>query len=122
MIGRHLLADLWEIDAAHLRDAALLRSCLLEAARVCKLTPVAQPVMHEFPGGGVTGFLLLSESHLSLHSYPEKGYLALDLFTCGDSDPRDGLAVFRARLAPQRENISVQPRGETGQPASKEAP
>lgn len=111
MIGRHLLADLWGIDAARLRDGALLRQCLVDAARVCGLTPVAGPVMHEFPGGGVTGFILLSESHLSLHSYPEKGFLALDLFTCGGSDPRDGLAVFRDRLQPAREDITVQARG-----------
>lgn len=111
MIGRHLLADLWGIEAARLRDAALLRACLVDAAKVCGLTPVAAPVMYEFPGGGVTGFILLSESHLSLHSYPEKGYLALDLFTCGKADPRDGLAVFRGKLQPAREDITVQSRG-----------
>ena len=58
MIGQHLLADLYEIDAERLADAGLLDDCLREAARLGGLSPLGPPVLHRFEGGGLTGFLL----------------------------------------------------------------
>ena len=76
MIGRHLLADLYQVAPERLDDPVLLEQCLEAAALECRLTPVAPPVLHRFSGGGITGFLLLAESHIAFHSYPEHGYLA----------------------------------------------
>jgi S-adenosylmethionine decarboxylase len=103
--------DCYGIAADRLADADTLRDCLYAAARQCGLTPLAPAVLHHFPGGGVTGFLLLAESHIALHTYPEHGYLALDLFSCGPADPRAALEVFRTALAPQQEHVTVTPRG-----------
>lgn len=97
-VGRHLLADLHGAEPARLDDAELLARCLREAAERCRLTPIGGPVMHRFPGGGVTGFLLLSESHIALHTYPERGFMALDVFSCGAGDPRSAVEVFEKAL------------------------
>jgi S-adenosylmethionine decarboxylase len=112
MIGKHLLADLYGVSPERLDDAELLARCLEGAARECRLTPVAPPVLHCFPGGGVTGFLLLAESHIAFHSYPEHGYLALDIFSCGAADPEAALAVCQAMLQPGDVRVTVEPRGE----------
>ena len=112
MIGRHLLADLYGVAAGRLDDVELLAGCLRAAARRCGLTELAAPVMHRFEGGGVTGVLLLAESHIALHTYPEYGYMALDIFSCGAGDPEGALAEFRAALAPEREEATVVARGE----------
>jgi len=111
MIGRHLLADLHGVEHERLADSALLDRMLLDAARASGLTPVAGPLLHQFPGGGLTGVVLLAESHIAFHTYPERGYLALDVFTCGDSDPSTALEVFRRALDPAWHTAQVIARG-----------
>lgn len=112
VIGRHLLGDLYGIEPGRLRSIERLAACLEAAARRCGLTPLGPPTMRGFAGGGVTGVILLAESHIALHTYPEHGFLALDVFSCGEADPQAALAVFREALAPQREEITVVPRGD----------
>ena len=90
MIGRHLLIDFHEVSAERLDDAELLSRLLAEAARRGGLTPLGPPVLHRFEGGGLTGYLLLSESHIAVHTYPELGFAALDIFACGAGDPARG--------------------------------
>lgn len=111
VIGRHLLSDLYGIEPERLQDAERLATCLEAAARRCGLTPLGPPTMHGFPGGGVTGVILLAESHIALHTYPERGFLALDVFSCGEADPQAALAVFREALLPLREEITLVERG-----------
>jgi S-adenosylmethionine decarboxylase len=112
MIGQHLLADLYDVPPDRLVDADLLAECLREGARRAGLTPLGPPVLHRFEGGGLTGYLLLSESHIALHTYPEHGYIALDVFSCGGADPLAVLDVFRPALSPGRERLTTAPRGE----------
>jgi S-adenosylmethionine decarboxylase len=112
MVGSHLLVDLHGVPPERLNDAALLAVCLETAAARCRMTALAPPVMHCFPGGGVTGFILLAESHIALHTYPERGFMALDVFSCGPVDPVEALAVFREALAPVRERVTCAARGE----------
>ncbi|HEX8551775.1 MAG TPA: adenosylmethionine decarboxylase [Abditibacteriaceae bacterium] len=111
IVGVHLLADLHGVAPALLCDAALLSRCLEEAAARAKLTPLSAPVVHAFPNGALTAFLPLRESHIALHSYPEHEYLALDLFSCGNAEPADALAVFCDALAPTRVDERIVPRG-----------
>ena len=77
--GKHLLADLFGVDQARLRDKRRLMRTLREALRENKFDVVRESVGHQFRGGGkgVTGFVLLAQSHAAFHSYPEHGYLAL---------------------------------------------
>jgi S-adenosylmethionine decarboxylase len=111
MIGKHVLADFYGVASAPLDDAGLLSRCLRSAAEKCQLTALADPVIHCFEGGGVTGFILLAESHISLHTYPEKGFIALDIFSCGKEDPEAALSVFREALHPKTENVTTATRG-----------
>lgn len=111
MIGRHLLADFFEVAPEHLKDLPLLEESLRQAAARCALTPLAPPVLYRFEGGGVTGFILLSESHISIHTYPELGLLAMDVFSCGPANPEAALDVFREALNPGRIWKAIHPRG-----------
>ena len=111
MIGRHLLADMRGVAPDHLVNRALLERVLGQAAKAAGLSPVAPPLVHVFAGGGMTAVLLLAESHISLHSYPEYGYLALDVFTCGQSDPALALDAFRSALNPAGESVEIVARG-----------
>lgn len=117
-VGTHALADFYEVSAERLTDAELLSRCLLEAARAAGMTPLSAPVLHRFPSradgkpGGLTGFLPLAESHIAFHTYPEWGYLAADIFTCGVCPPDAAVAVLRDVLQPGREQVRRIARGE----------
>lgn len=125
-IGQHLLADLFGITAERLADEEELYTLLHEAAARSGLHTISQPVVVHFgatvPGGqaGVTGFVILAESHIAFHSYPELGFLAVDVFTCGpNAQPQAALDVFIERLHPQRTCIQSWTRGV---PLSENAP
>ena len=111
MIGQHVLADFYDVAAGRLVDGGLLADCLGEAARRGGMTPIGPPVLHRFEGGGLTGYLLLSESHIAFHTYPEHRYIALDIFSCGGADSKAALSVFLAALEPGRERTTTAPRG-----------
>ena len=111
MIGQHVLADFYDVAAGRLVDGGLLAACLDEAARRGGMNPIGPPVLHRFEGGGLTGYLLLSESHIAFHTYPEHRYIALDIFSCGGADSKAALSVFLAALEPGRERITTAPRG-----------
>jgi S-adenosylmethionine decarboxylase len=81
-IGTHFVLELWGVDAATLDDAAALERALRDASAAARLT-VLETAIHRFEPQGVTGLLLLSESHISVHTWPELGYAAVDLFSCG---------------------------------------
>jgi S-adenosylmethionine decarboxylase len=108
-IGEHWLADLFGVTPERLADADMLAELLKEAAERSGLHAITAPTIVSFnaiaPGGqaGVTGFIVLAESHIAFHSYPELGFLAVDVFTCGaNADPRAAVNVFVERLAPER--------------------
>ena len=69
-------------------------------------------MLHRFEGGGLTGYLLLSESHIAVHTYPELGFASLDIFACGAGEPHAVLDVLRKGLAPRRERVTTATRGE----------
>ena len=98
-IGTHAIADLCGVEPNLLRDHELLRLLVRDALNVSGFTIITEAI-HRFgaPGFGVTGFFLLSESHAAFHSYPEFGYLALDIFSCGAADPQAVITMVRGRL------------------------
>jgi S-adenosylmethionine decarboxylase len=111
-VGHHALLDFYDVSPSLLSDAPLLASLLVSAARAAGATPLSDPVLHSFPGGGITGFLPLSESHIAVHTYPEVGYAAADIFTCGSCSPEAAVATFRTTLSPGREVVRNIARGE----------
>jgi S-adenosylmethionine decarboxylase len=111
-LGRHLLADLYGVSAPALADELLLERLLLDALRRAGFN-VLNCATHKFPGeqAGVTALVLLCESHAAIHTYPELEYLALDIFSCGDTDPYDVLEQLRDQLRPTRVQARCEDRG-----------
>lgn len=105
-IGRHALADVSGVDAALLRDADRVMDAL-ERLLVDGGFHVLRRVQHTFDGGGAgfTGVFLLSESHAAVHTYPEHGYLALDVFGCGPQDPLDVARALGRALGAGRVDV-----------------
>lgn len=86
-LGRHVLAEFFECDTQILNDNALIEIYMKQAAIDCKAT-IVNSVFHTFNPHGVSGVVVIAESHLAIHTWPEYGYAAVDVFTCGDTvDP-----------------------------------
>jgi S-adenosylmethionine decarboxylase len=81
-IGTHCILELYDCSAELLNDAAFIKKALQEAARQSRSTLLGE-VLHQFEPQGITALVLLSESHISIHTWPEMGYAAADVFTCG---------------------------------------
>jgi len=107
--GHHLLVDLW--GCSNLQDLELIRTVLQDAATSCGAT-VLDINLHGFgEGAGVTGVAILAESHISIHTWPETGYAAIDVFMCGSCDPSHSLPVFEAAFLPGRSHVTRCQRG-----------
>ena len=103
--GLHLLIELW--DAENLTDTDHVDHILREAALKSGAT-ILHSHMHHFAscGGGVSGVVLLAESHISIHTWPERNYAALDIFMCGACDPYLALPILKSGF--KAEKVSVQ--------------
>lgn len=97
-VGRHLIADLSGCPASCLADPDLIAAAMLAAARAGQAQVLQQHFHHFGPKQGVTGMLLLMESHISIHTWPEHGYAAVDLFMCGAANAAAALAVLQVQL------------------------
>ena len=83
MLGKHCILELFDCDQAKLNDEAFIRTTITAATKIAGATLI-NLITHKFKPQGVTGLALLAESHISIHTWPEKGYGAVDIFTCGD--------------------------------------
>lgn len=109
--GTHLIADLHGVACDKLCDAGAIDALLRQAAVAAGAT-IVYSHFHAFgPGQGITGVVLLAESHISIHTWPELGFAALDIFMCGQAEPRRALALIEASLAPVSSAIQELPRG-----------
>ena len=82
-IGRHCILELYDCDKVKLNDEAFVRTVITSSAKVAGATLI-NLIIHSFKPHGVTGLALLAESHISIHTWPEIGFAAIDVFTCGD--------------------------------------
>jgi S-adenosylmethionine decarboxylase len=109
--GTHLLADFHGVSAALLRDAKTLERLLREAARQAG-AQVLSSHFHTFgEDEGVTGVVLLSESHISIHTWPEAAFAAIDVFMCGSAEPKRAITELKRVLAPERLDVKEAARG-----------
>jgi S-adenosylmethionine decarboxylase len=109
--GRHLIAELDGCDSGLLSDPARMRRILLDAAKEAGATVLSNN-MYKFSTGGVSGFVFLAESHISIHTWPEHGYAAMDIFTCGKHTVPDlACAYLVDRLGATGLQVSVMDRG-----------
>ncbi len=110
MRNRHVLYDVWVADPTLLERVPPLEDLLRRAALAGGAT-ILHSYFHPFAPCGVTGFLLLAESHLSVHTWPEEGFAAFDIFSCGDMDTEAIVSTIRDALAPVREELQLIHRG-----------
>jgi S-adenosylmethionine decarboxylase len=109
--GTHLLADFHGVAASLLRDARTLERLLRDAAQRAG-AQVLSSHFHTFgEQDGVTGVVLLSESHISIHTWPESAFAAIDVFMCGSADPRCAIAELTRVLAPKQQLVKEAARG-----------
>src|SRR3954454_5551711 len=107
--GSHLIIDLWEAEGLDDRDR--IEQALIDAVNAAGAT-LLHIHLHTFTeGGGISGVAVLAESHISVHTWPERGYAAFDVFMCGDAEPRKALSVFKRAFNPGRIVVGEHRRG-----------
>ena len=82
-LGRHLLLELFDCDPDAITNLEAVKNALVEAAKRAQAT-IVDVVFHEFNPFGISGVVVIAESHLSIHTWPEYRYAAVDIFSCGD--------------------------------------
>lgn len=101
--GCHLIIDLW--GASYLDNLELMENVLRESVKEADAHLLHIHLHHFTPTGGISGVAVLAESHISVHTWPEKGYAAFDVFMCGDARPDKTINVMKEAFLP--ENIKV---------------
>ncbi|CAJ1313913.1 adenosylmethionine decarboxylase [Paenibacillus sp. PK4536] len=100
--GRHVAVDTWGVDFDMLNNAEVLQAHMVDAAEACGAT-VMSVQAKQFEPQGATVLVLLSESHLSIHTYPERGFAAIDCYTCGETvDPQLAIDYLVSVLKPEK--------------------
>jgi len=110
-LGEKVLAEFYGCSVSAINDSGLIRAAMLEAARRAKATIVAD-VFHEFNPHGISGVVVIAESHIAIHSWPEHGCASVDLFTCSaDMEPRAAIDYLKSVFQAERVEIQVVKRG-----------
>lgn len=109
-IGIHYIVDF--IGAKNLNDLDYMDKALRDAAEAGKATLLNIHLHHFSDYDGVTGVAILAESHISIHTWPEHNYAAIDIFMCGDSDPEKALGVLYTAFDPNDMIVNTHKRGE----------
>ncbi|AFZ45811.1 S-adenosylmethionine decarboxylase proenzyme [Halothece sp. PCC 7418] len=104
-VGTHLVVEAWQAPEDVLNDAEQIRHALAEAVFAGGAT-LLNLCVHQFSPHGVTATATLSESHIAIHTWPEYGYFAADLFFCGKGDPHQAMKVLQSVLGAKQ--ISMQ--------------
>ena len=110
-LGKHLLLELKGCDKEVLNDISFLKGTLMAAATEAKATVLGES-FHRFNPQGVSGVVVITESHLFIHTWPEYGYAAADIFTCGNSvQPERAAEILVEKLGSKNHSIVEIQRG-----------
>ena len=110
-LGKHLLLELKDCDREVLNDLSFLKGVLQTAASESGATVLGES-FHQFKPQGVSGVVIIAESHLFIHTWPECGYAAVDIFTCGDSvQPGKAAHILISKLGAKNHSILEIQRG-----------
>ncbi|OCL27235.1 S-adenosylmethionine decarboxylase proenzyme [Orenia metallireducens] len=110
-LGRHILVEFYNCDSDILKSHKKIEEYMKQAAIEAKAT-IVQSVFHHFNPWGVSGAVVISESHLTIHTWPEYNYAAVDLFTCGgDVNPWDAFDYLAEKLGAEKTETTEVARG-----------
>lgn len=107
--GTHLIIDLWGVK--NIDSPEVVESTLLNSIKACNATLLFIHLHVFTPNNGISGVAVLAESHISIHTWPERQYAALDIFMCGNSQPEKAIAILKAAFQPTSICINQQLRG-----------
>ena len=111
-LGRHMILEVWgnpgSLPYWNMDEAA---AALVQSAKDAGATVLSERWHHFGSGFGYTGVIILSESHISVHTWPEKGYAAIDCFMCGDCNPEDTLQTILAFYVAEKHTVRTLQRG-----------
>jgi len=107
--GTHLLLDLW--GAKHLDQLDRMEQAMRDCVEVSGATLLHIHLHHFTPSGGISGVAVLAESHISVHTWPERDYAAFDVFMCGDAQPENSIAILKRAFFPERIEVKEELRG-----------
>lgn len=120
-LGIHLILELQECQPELLDDLDYVQQTLLDAAEATGATIIGN-TFHKFSPQGVTGVVAIAESHLCIHTWPEYGYAAADIFTCGEGfSPHEAADIIAQKFACKSPSVQRITRGMLKQPAGAEA-
>ncbi len=110
-LGRHLLIELFDCDTDVINNLEAVKGALVEAAKRAQAT-IVDVVFHEFNPFGISGVVVIAESHLSIHTWPEYRYAAVDIFSCGEVlQPEIAAAYLVEQFAAERTSVVEMQRG-----------
>ncbi|MDA0231162.1 MAG: adenosylmethionine decarboxylase [Proteobacteria bacterium] len=109
--GVHKIVDMWA--PRRIDDLEFIETALRESVAAARATLLHIHLHHFDNTGGVSGVAVLAESHISVHTWPERGFAAFDVFTCGNTDPEAAIAVLTSAFQPERVEVCEILRGGT---------
>jgi S-adenosylmethionine decarboxylase len=107
--GTHLILDFW--GARRLNDLQLMERTLRKCVEKCQATLLHIHLHHFTPNGGISGVAVLAESHISVHTWPERDFAAFDIFMCGIAEPKKAISILQAVFSPNTVKITETLRG-----------
>lgn len=108
--GMHITVDLY--DAENLDKIDYIKSVMLECVELCGATLLHIHLHHFTPNDGVTGVAVLAESHISVHTWPERSFAAFDIFMCGESKPEEAVELLKIRFNAKSQRVNILCRGD----------
>lgn len=114
--GRHLIVDAYGVESKKLKNKKLLTRLLEKLPQKIKMRILKKPVIGEivsdkYPTWGLSGFVILYESHISFHTWPEENYVALDVYSCREFDPKEAVQYIKKYLSTKQMKVKSIIRG-----------
>ncbi len=110
-LGRHLLIEYYECDVGILNDVARIEEAMTEAAHRTGAT-IVDSIFHLFNPHGISGVVVIAESHMAIHTWPEYAFAAVDLFSCGEGlDPEQAVTYLGESFRARSQKVQEIPRG-----------
>ena len=110
-LGKHVIVELYDCDPEIINNQELVEKIMIDAVGISGATLV-KTVFHKFSPHGITGVAVVAESHFAIHTWPEYGYCALDIFTCGELiDNHRAIEYFKNKLIAKNFSVVEMERG-----------